>query len=141
MVSYPSLSAKPYIGRIKLNPEPEIEPIKLNIEKRFDFDDLKDLGREIIDSINKIHRETEECFKEMNKQYELFVLSELYKRGYDLLRLENSDCWRNVQPISENCEREQFYVDGILVLTVKKTMRFGDAGGRYMVYSDFEVED
>lgn len=138
MVSYPSLSVKPCIRRIKLNPEPEIEPVIFNIEKRFDFDDFKDLDKEIIDSINNIHRETEECFKEMNKQYELFVLSELHKRGYDLLKLENSDCWRNVQPISANCERTQFYVDGVLVLTVRKTTRFDNP---YMLYSDFDVED
>lgn len=140
MLSYPSLKAKPYIERIRLNPEPEIEPIKLNIKKRFDFDNSKDLDREIIDSIDKIHKETEECFKEMNKHYELFVLSELYNRGYDLLRLENSDCQRYVQPISANCERTQFYVDGVLVLTVKQTTIFEDIDHKYMFYTDFEVE-
>ena len=99
------------------------------------------MDREIVDSIGKIHRETEECFKEMNKQYELFVLSELHKRGYGLLRIENSDCWRNVQPISANCERTQFYVDGVLVLTVKQTTRFENIDHKYMVYANFEVED
>ena len=141
MVSYPSLNAKPYIGRIKLNPEPEIEPVKLNIKKRFDFEDSKDLDREIIDSIGKIHREAEECFKEMNKQYELFVLSELHKRGYDLLRLENSDCRRNVQRISKNCELEYFYVDGVLILTVKQTTRFENVDGKCTFNIDFGVEE
>lgn len=141
MLSYPSLNAKSYIGRVKLNPNSEVEPVKLNIKKRFDFDDFKDLDMEIIDSIGKIHKETEECFKEMNKQYELFILYELHKRGYDLLRLENSDCWRNVQPISANCERTQFYVDGVLVLTVKQKARFENTDGKYMFYADFEVED
>lgn len=141
MLQYPSLNVKPYIGRIKLNPEPEIEPVKLNIKKRFDFDNFKDLDKEIIDSIDKIHRETEECFKEMNEQYELFVLHELHNRGYDLLRLENSNCQRYVQPISAKCERTQFYVGGVLVLTVRKTTRFENTDGRYMFYTDFEVED
>lgn len=141
MVSCPNLSVKPCIGRIRLNPKPEIEPVKLNIKERFDFDNFKDLDREIIDSIGKIHRETEESFKEMNKQYELFVLSELHKRGYDLLRLENSDCQRYAQPISVNCERTQFYVDGVLVLSVKRTTRFENTDGRYIFYTDFEVED
>lgn len=141
MVSYPSLNAKPYIGRIKLNKKPEIEPVKLNIEKRFDFDNFKDLDREIIDSIDAVTKSVEEFAKEQAKQYDLFVLSELHKRGYDLLRLENSDCRRNAQPISANCERTQFYVDGVLVLTVKKTTRFDNMNGRYMFYTDFEVED
>lgn len=141
MASCPSLSVKPCIGRIKLNPEPEIEPVKLSIKERFDFDNFKDLDREMISLINAAAKPVEEFAKEQAKQYDLFVLSELHKRGYDLLRLENSDCQRYVQPISVNCERTQFYVDGVLVLSVKRTTRFENTDGRYMFYTDFEVED
>ena len=141
MVSYPSLSVKPCIGRIKLNPEPKIEPVKLNIKKRFDFDDFKDLGREIIDSIDLVTKSIEEYADRSRKQYELFVLSELYSRGYDLLRLENSHCWRRITPISFDIERAEYYVDDVLILTVRQTTRFEDSGGRYMFYTDFEVED
>lgn len=58
-----------------------------------------------------------------------------------MLRLENSGCWRNTQPISANCERTQFYVDGVLVLTVRQTTRFENTDGKYMFYTDFDVED
>ena len=141
MISYQCLSVKPCVGRIKLNPELEIEPVKLNIEKRFDFDDFKDLDKEVISCISGIREEEERFIKELSKQYDMFVLSELHKRGYDLLRLENSHCQRYAQLISENCKREQFYVDGVLVLTVKHTTRFENLGGKYMFYTDFEVED
>lgn len=141
MVSYPSLNVRPNIGRIKLNPKPEIEPVKLNIEKRFDFDDFKDLDREILSSIDVVTKSIEEYADRSRKQYELFVLSELHNRGYDLQRLENSHCWRRITPISFDSERVEYYVDDVLVLTVKQTTRFEDIEHKYMVYTDFEVED
>lgn len=125
-----------YYGRI--DPNTKIKSVELNAGGDFDF---RGLDRNLISSISIIPGGIENFIKIQTKQYDLFVLDELYKRGYDLLRLENSGCWRNTQPISANCERTQFYVDGVLVLTVRQTTRFENTDGKYMFYTDFDVED
>lgn len=130
------IKAKSYIEPIRLNYE--ITSIKLNVKK--DFIDYDCLNGECINAINAVASAMQEYAEQSRKQYELFVLSELYNRGYDLLRLESSNCWRKIISISANCEREQFYVDGNLVLTVNKKTRFESSENKHMIYTDFEVE-
>lgn len=135
---YPTLNVKSYIGRIKLNTEPKIEPVKLNIKRdNLDYDLLNE---EFFSGINTINKQIEKILEDSRKQYESFVLSELYNRGYDLERLENSDCWRRTILNCGEWDREEFYVDDVLVLTVKKRTMFEDEEYRYMAYVDFEIE-
>lgn len=134
---YSALNTKPYIGRIKLNTESKIEPVKLNIKRISDYDLLNE---ECFSAINLINKELEEIADKSRKQYELFILFELFNRGYDLQRLENSNCWRRTVPNCGEWDREEFYVDDMLVLTVNKRTRFEDVEHKYMIYTDFEVE-
>lgn len=121
-----------------LNVKTEIEPIKLNIKR--DFIDYGCLENDCVPAINEINKSLEEYEEKTRKQYELLVLSELHNRGYDLLRLENSNCWRKITPGIGEWDREEFYVDDVLVFTVKKTTRFENIKHKYMVYTDFEIE-
>lgn len=137
MAAYPALNIKPYIEPIRLKERAEVDPIKLNIKS---FNDLVDLDSKLTSIISETSKAVEEYADKQRKRYELFVLSELYNRGYDLSTLENSNCWRNIQPISTDCERERFYVDDVLVLTIKRTTRFEDIDHKYMIYTDYEAE-
>lgn len=125
-----------------LSEKPKIEPVILDFNRPYiDYSDIKGLNDEICQSVNAFTKTLEMCAERTRKQYELFVLSELYNRGYDLPRLENSYCRRYITPSLSDCGYEEFYVDGILVLTVKRTTRFADIQGKYLIYTDFEVED
>lgn len=95
----------------------------------------------MLSSFDVVTKAMEEYAERTRRQYEFFILTELYNRGYDLPRLENSYCRRYITPSLSDCEYEQFYVDGVLVLTVKRTTRFADMQGKYIIYTDFEVED
>lgn len=129
-------NAKPYIERVWLNERPHIEPVKLNI-KNMDFSDFTELEKEMLCSFDVVTKVTDEFDREVREKYELFVLSELHKRGYDLLRLENSECCQ--LPIDS--EQTQYYVDGILVFTARKKIGTDNSEGKYILYADFEVED
>lgn len=128
------LNTKPCIERVKLNEKPYIEPVKLNIKKR-DFPDFTELEKEMLSSFDVVTKVTEEFTREANEKYELFVLSELHKRGYDLLRLENSECCQ----FSIDIERTRYFVDGVLVFTARKKIGFDNSEGKYVLYADFEV--
>lgn len=130
------LSAKPYIERVGLNERPHIEPVKLNI-KRKDFPDFTELEKEMLSSFDVVTKVAEEFDKEVRGKYNLFVLSELHKRGYDLLRLENSECHQ----VPTDSERTQYYVDGTLVFTTRKKIGTDNSEGKYVLYADFEVVD
>lgn len=130
------INAKPYFEHVKLNEKPHIEPVKLNIKKR-DFPDFTELEKEMLSSFDVVTKVTEEFYREVREKYELFVLSELHKRGYDLLRLENSECCQ----VPVDSERTQYYVNGVLVFTARKKIGTDNSEGKYVLYADFEVKD
>lgn len=140
MTSKEGLCTRSRIKPITLNRNIKTKPITRSI-KTVPIDDLDfDLVTKFVSPVDAISKQMKEYCDKSRKKFELFVLSELYNRGYDLLRLKKSNCWSNTQPISENCERTQFYVDGVLALATKQTIRFEDINRRYIVYIDYEVE-